>query len=67
MEGTASGLTFDFTEYNNWTDRNYRREFINTIIFHIYFFMFIWCLIKTMVTDPGSLHKEYVFINKKEN
>jgi hypothetical protein len=62
MEGTSRGLTFEFTDNVNFSDGNYRLEFIHIIIFHFYFFMFIWCLIKTILTDPGSLHKEYVII-----
>jgi len=60
MESTKIGFVLDFWNYYEVEDADYFHEIKNLLIFHLLFIMMIWCILKTILSKPGYLRKEYV-------
>jgi len=60
MDSSKVGFTLDFANPDNINDPIYYYCFKKFIIFHFLLIMFLISLLRTVLTDPGFLSKEYV-------
>ncbi len=67
LSKTHSGLDYKFWKHENLQDKQFLRGFIYFTTFHIFFFLFLFCLYKTITTSPGQLSEEYLNVFSLKN